>query len=182
VWISFESAAKHAANVQAGLDAYKEKYKTFPPYIQILDRDIILGRNYLDKMLATLQRARSRVDTKIGFAYSPFEYKGFINAKFPPLPYNIKALSQMNYISSNSLYVSSVVEEVGGFVTEEKYHRLSDWAMWLKMYRFGYTGELCPNTAFIAVSSQGDISAGSHEEFVTTRNLIIEDFVKPLSL
>ncbi len=167
---------KHATNVQAGLDEYKKQFKSFPPYIQILDRDIILGRNFLDKMLSTIEKT----DGNIGFVYSPFEYKGYINVTFPPRVYDINFLMNNNYISSNSLYKSEAIERVGGFVTDIRIHRLSDWAMWLKMYKFGYIGQLCPNAFFTAISSPSDISAGGQEEYLTTKKLIIEEFVKPL--
>jgi GT2 family glycosyltransferase len=175
VWASWEGPKKHAANVQDGFDAYLSKFGVIPPYFQILDRDIILGRNAIDKLLMTLSRTKE----DIGYAYCSFEYKGFVNAKFPPAPFDIKTLMIRNYISSNSMYKTDAVRKVG-FVTEEKYHRLSDWAMWLKMYRVGYSGILCPNTSFIAVSAEGDISAGSNDEYVSTKRLIMEDFVEPV--
>jgi hypothetical protein len=176
IWTSYEGEGKHATNVQANLDAYKEKYKSFPPYIQILDRDIILGRNYLDKMLSTIEKSGGN----IGFVYSPFEYKGYINVTFPPRIYDINFLMNNNYISSNSLYKSEAIERVGGFVTDIRIHRLSDWAMWLKMYKFGYIGQLCSNAFFTAISSPTDISAGSKEEFIEVRKLVIEEYVKPI--
>lgn len=179
-WVSFEGVGKHAANVQAGLDEYKKQFGSFPPYIQILDRDIIAGRYMLDRLWDALTRAQIRSDKKIAFAYANFEYKGYINVQFPARLFDINSLVKGNYISSNSLYCSDVVEEVGGFVTEEKYHRLSDWAMFLKLYKAGYHGIPVINTSFVAISSEGDISAGSKEEYQTTYQLVKEDFVGPI--
>lgn len=134
----------------------------------------------LDRLYEVLERSRIRSDKKIGYAYANFEYKGYINVQFPARVFDINMLIRGNYISSNSLYCSEVVEEVGGFVTEEKYHRLSDWAMFLKLYKAGYHGIPSINASFVAISSEGDISAGSKEEYNTTYKLVQENFVRPI--
>lgn len=177
IWASYMADGKHAQNVQKGLSAYRRKTGgTLPPYIQIIDRDIILGRHMLDKMYANLVKT----DDTIGFTYVPFSYKGYVNVTFQPTPYDINKLVQQNYISSNSMYKTKMVERVGGFVTDEDVHRLSDWCLWLKCYGYGYIGKLCPDASFIAMSTDKDISAGSNEEYTTTRNLVFERFIKPL--
>jgi len=175
-WASYEGPGKHAKNVQNGLDAYIATVKTSPPYCMILDRDIDLGRHFIDRMIECIEGTADN----IGFVFSPFEYKGYVNAKFGPLEYNINRLMVGNYISSNSLYKMEAVRKVNGFVTEEKYHRLSDWAMWLKMYRAGYIGKLCPNAYFTAISNKEDISAGSMEEYAATKKEVFETFIKPI--
>jgi len=175
-WASFEGDGKHAANVQSGLEAYLAKYRTLPKFFQIIDDDIILGRHMLDRLHSKI------IDTPqmIAFVFCPFSYRGHINVSFPAQVYDINKLLTNNYISSNSLYKSEVLMSVGGFVTEYKYHRLSDWAMWLGLFRQGYAGVLCDTTSFVAISKPTDISAGSIEEYETTRNLIINDFARPL--
>jgi len=175
IWVSYTGDGKHAKNVQNGLDTFINKYP-IPKYIQILDRDIILGRFFLDRMYEAL------VNTKedIGFTYCPFEYRGFINIQFPPQKYDIERLLVGNYISSNSLYKTEVINKVKGFVVQEIYHRLSDWAMFLKLYYYGYIGTLCDKTQFTAVSTKDDISAGSREEFEKTAKLIRIDFGRPI--
>lgn len=180
IWASYEGPNKHAANVQHLLNAYKKQFGKFPPYIQILDRDIIAGRYMLDRLWEALNRASIRSDKKIGYAYANFEYKGYINIKFPARPFDINSLVKGNYISSNSLYCSEVIEDVGGFVTEEKYHRLSDYAFFLKLFYNGYQGISVPNASFVAISSKDDISAGSQEEYIETFKRVQEDFVKPI--
>lgn len=176
-WISYMSDGKHATNVQKAISAYRKRVGgIIPPYIFVLDRDIICGRHMLDKMINVLGKS----DKNIGFCYCPFEYTGHINMKFPPIEYDINKLIQGNYISSNSLYKTSMVERVGGFVVDEEYHRLSDWSMWLKCYKFGYIGKLCADTSFVAMSTKDDISAGSNAEFSTTRELVVERYIKPI--
>jgi len=176
-WISYMSEHKHAMNVQKGLNSYR-KYTggVVPPYIFVLDRDIILGRKLLDKLYKTLSEA----DPSVGWCYCPFQYKGHINISFPPIEFDIRKLLVSNYISSNSLYRTSMVDRVGGFVVDEDVHRLSDWAMWLKCYKAGYVGKLCADTSFTAMSTKDDISAGSNEEYKRTKEIIIERFIKPI--
>jgi hypothetical protein len=174
-WISFASNKKHAANVQDGLIAYKSWFGQLPPYIQVLDRDIICGRKMIDRLYKNLIKQPDNV----GYSYCSFEYKGHINLAFPPMKFDIEKLKRGNYISSCSLYRTSVVEAVGGFVTELKYHRMSDWALWLKMYNQGYIGSICYDTSFIAMSTEKDISAGSPIEYHITKEHIIKDFIKP---
>jgi hypothetical protein len=181
-WISFTGLGKHAFNVQRGLEEYitlSEKYPKkyiIPEYMMILDRDIILGRYYIDRMLECIKGTPDN----IGFVYSPFEYKGYINIKFPVINYDINRLMMGNYISSNSLYKLKMVRDVGGFITDEKYHRLSDWAFFLKAYKNGYVGKSCANAFFTAISTENDISAGSKEEYNKTRVEVYKDFIKPL--
>ena len=177
IWISYMSDGKHATNVQKAISAYRKKVGgIIPPYIFVLDRDIICGRHMLDKMINVLGKA----DKNIGFCYCPFEYSGHINIKFPPMEYDINTLVHGNYISSNSLYKTSMVERVGGFVVEEKYHRMSDWAFFIKSFTYGYIGKLCPDASFIAMSTAQDISAGSNEEYINTKKLIQSDFISKI--
>lgn len=176
IWATYEGDGKHAANVQAGLEAYLRDARYMPPYFQIIDDDIILGRHMLDRLYVKLTHAPDW----IAFAFCPFSYRGYMNIDFPARIYDINKLLINNYISSNSLYRADILLQVGGFVTELKYHRLSDWAMWLGLYRYGYSGILCEDAHFVAISKPTDISAGSGEEYETTRELILEDFAKPL--
>jgi hypothetical protein len=175
VWASWESPHYHARNVQDGINAYKKEYG-LPEYIQVLDDDIILNRHTLDRF----HRVIVESPDNIGFVYCPFSYRGHINISFPAISYDIHRLMRGNWISSNSLYKAKVIEEVGGFVIEDDTQRLSDWALWLRMYLHGYIGELCPNTSFVAVSSPKDLSAGSTEEYRRAEALIIERFVNPI--
>lgn len=177
VWASYMSDGKHAFNVQHGLQSYR-KYTSgkVPPYLFVLDRDIVMGRHMLDRMLKLLHTTPKTV----GWCYVPFEYSGHINVRFPSQPFDVNRLLHGNYISSNSLYKMEMIDRVGGFVTEEEVHRLSDWAMWLKCIRFGYSGILCPDTSFVAISTPNDISSGSNEEYQQTHRRVVEQFVTPL--
>lgn len=179
-WISYEGTGKHATNVQAGINQFKKQFNFLPKYIQIIDRDIILGKNMLDRLHDTLVSASVKSDNKYAFSYCPFEYKGYMNVKFSPMEYDIKKLIKGNYISSNSMYNSQIIELVGGFITDEKMHRMSDWVMFLNLYKNGYIGKLCYNASFIAMSTKNDISAGSNEEYISTYKLIYQNFIKSI--
>lgn len=175
VWASFEGNGKHADNVQKGLECFKKKYK-LPPYFQIIDNDIILGRGMLDRLYQKL----SKSPKEIAFAYCPFSYRGHINLEIPAVEYDINKLIRNNYISSNSLYKTSILIEVNGFVTEIEYHRLSDWCMWLKLYRNKYYGILVKEAKFVAQSKPTDISAGSNDEYNLCKSLVIKNFIWPI--
>jgi len=176
VWASWTGPKKHAANVQDGISAFHKEFRYLPQFIQIIDRDIILGRNMLDRLFSVLDKTGS----DIAYSYCGFEYKGHINLKIPVCEFNIERLKQRNYISSNSLYKTSAIYKVGGFVVDEDTHRLSDWAMFCKLAINGMKGVFVPNGNFVAMSSATDISAGSDSEHYSARKLVIERFVSKL--
>jgi hypothetical protein len=176
IWASYTSENKHAYNCQAGIDAFYKQFKYLPRYIFILDRDIICDRGLLDKFYKLIKVSNNQV----AYVYCGFEYKGHINLKIPATIYNVTALKLQNYISSNSLYKTDALLKIGGFVTDEKYHRLSDWCFFLKAASMGYKGILCTNTSFIAISTKNDISAGSYNEYKNTKELVIKDFVEKI--
>lgn len=174
-WVSFKSGAKHAWNVQACIDAYEKKYNNLPEFIQVLDDDIIMGRHMLDRFYELLKKSHS----KIGYVYCPFSYRGHMEVSFPPIEFDPIKLMKGNWISSNSMYRTSAIKAVGGFVVEPDTHRLSDWAMWLKLYIKGYMGKLCTKTSFVAMSTSKDISAGGVDEFQIARDTIVRRYITP---
>jgi hypothetical protein len=72
------------------------------------------------------------------------------------------------------------LNDVGGFVTNNRYKRLLDWCLWLKFFSKGYIGKACENASFIAVSKEDDVSAGSLEEFNLKKGRVFNDFIKPI--
>lgn len=175
IWASYTSNEKHARNVQLGIDAFHKEFCYLPPYIQIIDDDIILGRFMLDRLFNVLDKTGDEV----GYSYCGLEYKGFTNLKIPVGEFDINRLKKKNYISSNSLYKTAAIYKVGGFITELELNRLSDWCMFLKMYQFGLKGVFVPNTSFVAMSTATDISAGSIDEWLKTKKLVVERFKLP---
>jgi hypothetical protein len=175
-WITSEGNNNIPTNVQSGMYAYRDKSKYTPKYILPLDRDISLGRGMIDKMVLALNILPSNV----AYTYANFEFKGTVNQKFPAQKFDINRLVFNNYISSNSLIKIECLDAVGGFVTDDKYKRLLDWAMWLKFYQYGYIGMPCPIASFVATSSENDVSAGTVEDFRIKKQRVITDFVTPI--
>lgn len=171
IWISVMSENNIPTNLQTGLE-YLIKNNSLPDYYFMLDRDIILGEHIFDKLYNRL----CEQPLTCAYAYASFEFKGYLNIKFPAEEWHIRRLVQANYISSNSLFRTEAVQHVG-LVTDNKYKRLLDWAMLLKMARAGYHGINVPEASFIAKSEKGDISAGSREDYMKKHYLVVRDFV-----
>jgi hypothetical protein len=175
-WISYEGNNNIPTNVQNGLNEYRKCSKSLPTCILPLDRDIVLGRNMIDRMFI----AMSILPEEVAYVYVNFEFKGTVNKQFPAQAFDINKLVFNNYISSNSLIRLKCLDAVGGFVTDDKYKRLLDWCMWLKFYQHGYIGMPCPIAKFVAISSENDISAGTAEDFELKRRRVMTDFVNPI--
>jgi hypothetical protein len=175
-WITYSGNNNIPTNIEIGINEYRNKGSHIPPYILPLDRDIILGRHMLDRMVSIIDITPDY----IAYVYANFEFKGHINRRFTADPYDINKLLLGNYISSNSLIKLKCLEDIGGFITDDKYKRLLDWSLWLKFYLYGYVGIPCPLANFIAMSTENDISAGSEEEYKMKYMYVMQDFVKPI--
>jgi hypothetical protein len=142
----------------------------------MIDRDITLGRNMLDR----LHQKLSKAPVDIAYSYASFKFTGFIKRDFPAVQWDINKLLLSNYISSNSLFRTTVIYEVG-LVFDDQYKRLLDWAFLLKLFQHGgYYGIPCPEASFEAVSNPKSVSAGSTKDYEEKRKLIFRDFCKPL--
>jgi len=174
-WISSSGHNNIPTNAQNGIEWYKNKFGKLPLYYIMIDRDIEAGRGLLDRLYIKLKEAQA----PIGFSYATFQFKGHINRDFPAMPYDINKLLQGNYISSNSMFLTEVIEDVG-LVTDDKYKRLLDWAFLIKCFSKGYIGLPEPKAYFIAHSTKDDISAGSNEDYIKKMRRVYVDFVQPL--
>lgn len=178
-WISSEGNNNIPTNLENGLDWYDNKFG-LPDYYMMVDRDIIAGRNLIDRLYSKLFTIIDKSEKiLIAFSYASFEFKGYINYKFPAIPYDASRLIQANYISSNSMFHTWTARKVG-IVKNDKYKRLLDWAFLLKLLSHGYIGINCPEASFVAMSSKSDISAGTSEDYRIKSRRVIEDFVKPM--
>ena len=175
IWIKSIGKNNIPKNVSLGVEHIIPKYHSIN-YVLPLDRDIVLGRGMIDKMYISIKNSPPH----IGYTYASFEFKGVVNKAFPAEPFNINKLVTTNYISSNSMIKLTALGEIDGFVVGEKYKRLLDWCMWLKMYDKGIYGLPCPNASFIAISSASDISAGSNEEYKIKAKHVFNDFIQPM--
>jgi hypothetical protein len=178
-WITSEGNNNIPTNALEGIKWWKYKgwkeETPLPPYYIMIDRDIEMGRGMLDRLYSKL----SKTTDSVGYCYSTFQFKGHINADFPAMPFDINKLVQSNYISSNSLFKSSVIEQVG-LVTDNKYKRLLDYAFLLKCFKMGYVGVPEPKSWFIAHSTEDDISAGSQNEYREKYLKVYRDFIEPI--
>ena len=175
-WVKSYGDKNIPSNVMEAIKWYKT-FKDLPPFYLMIDRDITLGRGMIDKMVAKLKKFEEFKN--VGYAYATFEFKGHVNQKFTADPFDINRLVQANYISSNSMFRSSVIEEVG-LVTDDKYKRLLDYAFLLKCFQKGYLGVPVPEASFVAKSTRNDISAGSQEDYKIKYGRVFEDFIRPL--
>jgi hypothetical protein len=174
-WITCSNNQNIPKNHMDGIKWYKQNYGKLPPYIQFVDRDIEVGRGLLDRLHKKLDKSPKNV----GYCYATFKFKGYINHDFPAIPFDINRLLQSNYISSNSLFRSYIIENIG-LVTDDKYKRLLDWAFLLKCFRNGYIGVPEPNAWFIAHSTEKDVSAGSQDDYRLKYTRVYNDFIIPI--
>jgi len=174
-WVSYESNGSTSKNYAEGIKAYRERYYT-PRYTILIDKDVIPDRHMLDDMYNTLKKT----DDQIAFCYCNFEFKGTINKRFFHIAYDPLLLIYGNFISSNSMIKLDKLDEIGGVVTDKRYDRLSDWALWLSFLSYGYYGMLCDHTSFVDISTKSSVSSGSENEYRATSELIKRDFIDPL--
>lgn len=175
-WYSFEGPHHVAGNYAWGLVSYKQKIGKgkLPPYVLMIDRDIIPSRHMIDYMYETLERDKTN-----SYCYVDFEYKGFLNKSFKCIEFNPDNLVRSNYISSNSMIRTSHLEAIGGIVIDRRFDRLSDWALWLTFLGEGYWGVRSPKGSFVAISDKGDVSTGKQEEYQKCYMKIYEHIIKP---
>lgn len=179
MWITSEGKNNIPTNLENGLNWYKKECGELPDYYMMIDRDIVAGRNLIDKLYVALTRASLKSDYRYAYAFASFEFTGHIQAKFPAVMFDPQRLCAANYISSNSMFVTKIARKVG-LVKDDKYKRLLDWAFLLKLLDHGYVGVPVPNASFKVMSTANDISAGSDEDYRIKSKRVIEDFVLPM--
>jgi len=164
-WITSTGNNNIPTNILKGIDWYKNP----PDYYFPLDNDIVLGRGILDKLYRKLEG----LPREFAYAYASFQFRGFKNFDFPADEYDIHRLLKHNYISSNSLFRTDVVKEIG-LVTDDEYVRLLDWCFILKLFLDGYIGMPCPEANFIATTTEKDISMWTKKEYEFKRVKVLE--------
>ena len=177
LWISSEGPNNIPMNAKYGL-LWANQMKYDIPFYIMIDRDITLGRYMLDRMAKNLMD-NHRKQSRVVYTYANFEFKGHVNKKFPCQPFDINKLMQGNYISSNSMFFTSIVNEIG-LVTDDHFKRLLDWCFLLKLFYYDYIGTSCPSASFIAHSTKEDISAGSPQDYWVKQQRVMEYFIKPI--
>lgn len=172
-WVSYSANNNIPTNTKLGLEEYEKENKKLP-YIIKIDNDVVFGTNTLSYMYNCIKNS----EKKIGYVYCNFDYikNNRIFASFKFLQFNGTQLKKSNYISSVSMIKRNVLEKVGGFITNNKYKRLLDYALWLKMLNQGYIGKLSQGY-FKAIMSENSISNGSDEEYKKVLREVHRDFI-----
>ena len=174
-WIAYSGNNNIPLNTQKGLEAYCKLHRK-PKYFIKVDNDINFKTAVLDQMCDVLKESPK----SIAYAYSGFAFKGSMNMRFGPDVFDIKRLKENNYISSVSMIKTEAFEKVGGFVIDNRLVRLLDWAMWLKFYRYGFSGAPVINAFFEAIVEGAGVSNGDANDFFKKKALVIKHFVEVL--
>ena len=177
-WISYMGDNNPAKNVSIAYKQYRKDNGGLPPYVIKMDGDITASRYMLDKMYTALTNSTPN----IGYAYASFEFKGCINVRFPYREFNPTYLMKSNYISSCSLIRTQLLNQVGSWVTDDKYFRLLDWCLWLKFLKNGYIGVPVKNAHFVAKATPSSISCRSREDFNEKKARVKTDFIEHIDL
>ena len=173
-WIKFEGDGNPYKNMDTALKIYL-KTRHMPKYVMKMDNDIIAKEGMLDKMFDVLETT----EPSIAYTYCSFEFTGFVNVRFDAREFDDEMLCRSNYISSMSMIKSKALEDIGGVITDDKYYRLLDWALWLKFLNNGYIGKPVYDTFFTAIAGKNSVSAGSNEDYQVKAQRIYNDFIKP---
>lgn len=157
-------------NFSIGLQ-YLHDIKSLGKYVIKIDNDISLDVNTLENMLYAIETSPEEV----GYVYSSFSFYGNINSYFPAKNFDSDELRNGNYISSCSMFKSDILLKYG-VVTDEKYVRLLDWALLLRLLKNGIVGKPCPGY-FEAYSTPTSVSTGSMEDYIIKKQRVLEDFL-----
>lgn len=175
-WVSYEAANNIPTNTQLALQEYNKKIR----YIIKIDNDVNASRNMLDIMYSTLTETQ-KINSSIAYCYPKFKYvlKNGREIDFSNNAFDVNKLMQSNYITSNSMIDRTLLNKVGGFVTDSQYVRLLDWALWLRFLYYGYIGIPC-NKSFETPLNEGNISARGQEDYNLKYSRMRKDFILPV--
>ena len=176
-WVYYEGDNNIPINTTLALEQYRKKCGHGVDYIIKVDNDVYMDNGLLDEMYYVLKNSGDDV----GYAYCGFSFihelgmKTTFNKEF-----TVSDLLQHNYISSNSMIKFDALDKVGGFVTDEKYERLLDWALWLKFLYYGYRGVRIGIKGFETPLNKDGVSARGRNDYQIKRQRVIQDFVLPI--
>ena len=172
-WISLCENNNPAKNTSIAYKKWK-KNNGDVPFVLKIDNDITASRGMIDKLYNALKESSD----EFAYAYCAFEFVGSINVKFPLRPFNSEFIKKQNYISSCSLIKTHLLNKIGGFVIDDDYFGLLDWALWLKFLNNGYKGLPVNNTFFSAYASPNSVSCWQNRNYFEIRNKVLKNFVK----
>jgi len=175
-WISYMGKGNPYKNTQVAYKQYRRDHNGVPKYVLKVDNDITASRYWIDKMYQTLEKS----EPKIAYAYTSFEFTGSISSKFPLRKFDADYLVRSNYISSLSLIKTQLLDQTGGFVTDDKYFRLLDWCLWLQFLKHGFIGEPVENAHFVAYAGPKSVSCRGHKDYTEKSREVYKDFILPI--
>jgi len=136
--------------------------KSTQPFVFFCDDDILLPKDYLEKLFRLLEKNPSK-------AYSYTGYHGIVlhpeshpmrgNFQIPSVPFSGQRLKQGNFISTMSLIRR---EKFPRF--DESLKRLQDWDLWLTMLKNGDEGVLELTSKYFAYYLDEGITSNSNNE------------------
>jgi len=131
-------------------------------FVFFCDNDILLPKNYLEKLLDALNK-------NLNAAYAYSGYIGIVvdsvnhplkqNFIIPTIPFNVERLKVTNYISTMSLIRR---EKFPRF--DENLKRLQDYDLWLTMLKNGDKGVAVQNNEFFAYYIDEGITSNTNSE------------------
>lgn len=177
-WVTIENDGNPAHNTSLGYEIWNSNNskRKKPKYIMKLDNDINSDKPFIDVLVNSLNNSNDNE----AYAYCGFEFTGAINVKFPAVNFDPYQLIMNNYISFNSVIKREALDSIGGFITDDKYFRLLDWALWLKFLKNGYIGKPSFGVSFTAHASKGSVSAGSAEDYKIKHKAVYDDFINKI--
>jgi len=172
-WVVYEGDGNIPSNTVTGIAEYEEKYKPLP-YVIKIDNNTTWKKNTLVYMYDTIVKSKPNV----AYVYVSFEFiKNYTPvASFMNIPFDGDRLRQSNYISSNSMIKRALLNECP-FIIDDQYARLLDYAHWLSFLKMGYVGKLSKKGYFYSIMNDGNISAGSNEDYFIKLNRVHKDFL-----
>lgn len=173
-WISYEGDNNIPTNTQLAMFQWK-----YIPYIIKIDNDINAERGMLDSMYLTLSHHLCSQNVAYVYPYFDFLLENGRKISFPFTGFNSYRLLSANYISSNSMIKRDLLDKVGGFVTDQKYERLLDWALWLRFLYYGYVGTNV-NKYFSTPLNKEGISNRGQKDYELKAWEVKRDFVDPI--
>lgn len=111
-------------------------------YLLFLDADDVLLSGHVEKCLAALERAPSR----IAYAYTPVDLFGAKTGRVDSPPFSADILTKYNFVNVSALVRRKAFERVGGFDPELRVG-YEDYELWLRMLDLGYEGILVADVA-----------------------------------
>lgn len=136
--------------------------KSTQPYVFMCDDDILLPKDYLEKLLSQLKANPEKAYAYTGYhgiVLHPESHPMRGNFQISSLQFNGDRLKQGNYISTMSLLKRELFPRF-----DESLKRLQDWDLWLTILEKGGEGILETTSKFYAYYLDEGITSNTNNE------------------